>query len=54
MKKNDKIIAVLGVIILLLAGIGVYYWDSEETTVSAVEMDDFLSHLALWQRCLIR
>jgi len=39
MKKNDKLIAVLGVAILILAAIGIYYW-AEEPEVEEIEVDD--------------
>ena len=40
MRKNDKLIIVVGVIILVLAAIGIYYWEYEEV-VRAAEIDDF-------------
>jgi hypothetical protein len=42
MKKNDKLIVVLGVIILVLASIGVFYWSPEGTTKGKAGADDFL------------
>jgi hypothetical protein len=40
MKKNDKLIVLFGVIILVIASIGVYYWVPEEakTTVTVQEL----------------
>lgn len=43
MKKNDKLIALIGVIILVIASIGVYYWVPEETKVSIATIDDFFA-----------
>ena len=42
MKKNDKIVVVAGVAILILASIGIYYWDYE-AEVETVGMDQFIS-----------
>ncbi|UCD14076.1 MAG: hypothetical protein JSW60_01285 [Thermoplasmatales archaeon] len=41
MKKNDKVIAIIGVLILVVASIGIYTWKDQETTVSASNIDDF-------------
>jgi hypothetical protein len=43
MKKNDKLIVILGVVILILAGIGIYYWTPEATGVKTAEIEDFYS-----------
>ena len=43
MNKNDKIIAVAGVIILLIASIGVYTWMPSKSTEAASSIDSFLS-----------
>ena len=40
MKRNDKIIAVLGAVILILAALGIYYWTEEPMTEGA-EVEDF-------------
>ncbi|MFW9852552.1 MAG: C25 family cysteine peptidase [Candidatus Thorarchaeota archaeon] len=42
MKKNDKLIAVLGVAILILAAIGIYYW-AEEPVFKKAEVEDFFA-----------
>ncbi|MCK4903027.1 MAG: hypothetical protein KAS76_06665, partial [Thermoplasmatales archaeon] len=42
MKKNDKIVVVAGVAILILASIGIYYWDYE-AEVETVGIDQFIS-----------
>jgi len=42
MKKNDKIIVILGVAILILASIGIYYWVPEEVGVKAIGSNEFL------------
>jgi len=34
MKKNDKLIVLFGVVVLVLASIGVYYWAPEEATTT--------------------
>jgi len=43
MKKNDKIIVILGVIILVLASIGIFYWVPEEVGVKAVGVNEFFN-----------
>lgn len=40
MKKNDKLVAVLGVAILIIAAIGIYYWAEEPVHVTA-DVEDF-------------
>ena len=40
MKKNDKLITVLGVVILIIAAVGIYYWVDEETKAPAAKLDD--------------
>ncbi len=40
MKKYDKIIAISGVIILILAGLGIYYWVDTEPTETIVDLED--------------
>ena len=42
MKKNDKIVVVAGVAILILASIGIYYWDYE-AEVETAGIDQFVS-----------
>lgn len=41
MKKNDKIIVIIGVIILVLASIGIFYWVPGEET-KTIETNDFI------------
>jgi len=43
MNKNDKLIAVVGVIILILASIGIYMWNPEETTKHISSIEDFFT-----------
>ncbi|MGF3553900.1 MAG: C25 family cysteine peptidase [Thermoplasmatota archaeon] len=43
MKKNDKIIVVLGVIILILASIGIYFWAPEEIGAKTANINEFIS-----------
>lgn len=43
MNKNDKIIALVGVIIIVIASIGVYTWRPSETTEHISALDDYLS-----------
>lgn len=43
MNKNDKLIAVIGVLVLVIASIGIYTWKPMETTVSAFSIDEFFS-----------
>ncbi len=42
MMKNDKIIVAVGVAILILAAIGVYYWVPELAVVQSVKTNDFI------------
>ena len=49
MKKNDKLIVILGVIILILSSIGIYYWvpeGLESKTVSIKELENIAGVLA--------
>lgn len=41
MKKNDKIIVIVGVIILILAAIGIYYWVPVEESTSKADINEF-------------
>jgi hypothetical protein len=41
MKKNDKLIVVIGAIILIISSIGIVTWEELETTASASSIDDF-------------
>ena len=41
MKKNDKLVVVLGVIILVLASIGVFYWAPVSIEQEEADADDF-------------
>ena len=43
MNKNDKIIAVAGVMVLVIASIGVYTWKPSEGAENASSIDSFLS-----------
>lgn len=40
--KNDKLIVILGAVILVIASIGIYYWVPEETRVSTIEIEDIV------------
>ena len=42
MKKNDKLIVVAGVVILVLAAVGIYYWEYEEA-VETAKVEDFFT-----------
>lgn len=42
MNKNDKIIIVLGVVILILASVGIYYWAPEEK-VKIIGVNEFIN-----------
>lgn len=42
MKKNDKLIVIFGVIILVLSSIGIYSWDYEEGLPETVTVEDFI------------
>ncbi len=42
MMKNDKIIVVLGVAILILASIGIYYWVPEKAELQSVNANEFI------------
>jgi len=41
MKKNDKIVVVLGVAILILASVGIYYYEPLDLDAMSVEISDF-------------
>jgi len=43
MKKSDKIIVLLGVVILVLASIGIYYWAPTVTEEKVIQIEDFYS-----------
>jgi hypothetical protein len=43
MKKNDKLIVITGVIILILAAIGIYYWVPEQAGVGAAKINNFIN-----------
>jgi len=43
MKKNDKIIVIAGVVILILAAIGIYYWVPADEEKSIGEINEFFS-----------
>lgn len=45
MKKNDKLIVVLGVVMLVLASVGVYYWTDDTALLEAIEVND-LTHVS--------
>jgi len=42
MMKNDKIIVILGVAILIFAAVGVYFWVPEKAEVQSVKTNDFI------------
>ena len=41
MKKNDKLVVIFGVLILIIASLGIYYWDYEEGTEFSAMAEDF-------------
>jgi hypothetical protein len=43
MKKNDKLIVITGVIVLILAAIGIYVWVPEEAGVGAAKVNNFVT-----------
>jgi len=42
MNKNDKLIAVIGVVILVIASIGIYYWEPDEEKERTADIVDFV------------
>jgi nitrate/TMAO reductase-like tetraheme cytochrome c subunit len=42
MMKNDKIIVALGVVMLILASIGIYYWVPEKAELQSVNANEFI------------
>ncbi len=42
MKKNDKLVVLVGVIILILSSIGIYYWVPESVAASRGDIMDFI------------
>jgi hypothetical protein len=43
MKKNDKLIVITGVIVLILAAIGIYYWVPDEAGVGTAKANNFIN-----------
>ena len=43
MNKNDRLIVVIGVVILLIASIGIYIWVPEQTGATQADTNDFFS-----------
>lgn len=43
MKKNDKVIVIFGAIILIISSIGIFVWDDQQVTVSALPIEEFYS-----------
>ena len=41
MKKNDKLVVIIGVIVLVIASIGIYYWTEETVSEIATREDIF-------------
>jgi len=41
MKKNDKLVVIIGVIVLIIASIGIYYWTEETVSEIATREDIF-------------
>jgi hypothetical protein len=42
MKKNDRVVLVVGIVILILAGTGIYYWDYTEENKDDAIANDFV------------
>ena len=42
LEKNDKLIVVFGVIILILASIGIYFWESEELVQKDLDINNLV------------
>jgi hypothetical protein len=43
MMKNDKIIVVAGVAILIFASVGIYYWVPEKVEAQSLNTNDFIN-----------
>ena len=43
MNKNDKIIAIIGVAVLIIASVGIYTWTPEETLKPISSIDSFFT-----------
>ena len=41
MNKNDKLIAIIGVVILIIASFGIYTWTPDVTSQQLSSIDDF-------------
>ena len=41
MKKNDKIMVIFGVVILLIASIGIYYYEYDTNKAGLIDFEDF-------------
>ena len=50
MKKNDKLVVLFGVIILVIASLGVYLWVPGEVHAEAVEMKDIVDISSVFSR----
>jgi hypothetical protein len=42
MRKNDKLIVILGVVILVISSIGIYFWVPEKAGANTAEMEDIM------------
>lgn len=52
MNKNDKLIILLGVIILAIAAIGIFIWDASETTTATPTVDDMVTFTGTYEDML--
>jgi len=48
MKKNDKLIVLLGVAILIMASVGIYFWSPDDILVNAAEIEDIFSFASVY------
>ena len=49
MNKNDKIIAIIGVAVLIIASVGIYTWTPEETLKPISSIDSFFTASSRWK-----
>ena len=43
MKKNDKLIVLIGVILLIFSSVGIYTWSPIDSSAQPSDIDDFFS-----------
>ena len=52
MNKNDRLIILLGIVILAIAAVGIYAWDSGETSSAIPSTDDIITFTGTYKEWL--